>query len=307
MKLKPLFIALTFLGVTCMGSAQGAQSLLDKEGICDLLRKQLNTFERPENIPIDVLFFDINHDGIPDALLSYREEQRGGGSRGNLWALFQFKNGEWERNPLKETDDDNWSSYNSVFARGDDFYSLTMDGQKPKLVLVFSSSLNEGYGWLHDNTACEITIDSEGYLKTIPIPELTNESLVPHEGNELPPFDVLPPHLQSLVTNIPSQASIEMRKLLVPLSREVFYLPKPEDGKSPTVATAGQEGRAQASPPSRANVAAASLPSAEDETQRLEAVATIDTPPNRLWLYLAILPIILATGFYFLRRKFARN
>jgi len=67
-----------------------------------------------------------------------------------------------------------------------------------------------------------------------------------------------------------------------------------------------EQGGAQASPPSReesaGNVATASLPSAEDETQRLEAVATIDTPPNRLWLYLAILPLILAI-LYFMRKK----
>jgi len=45
--------------------------------------------------------------------------------------------------------------------------------------------------------------------------------------------------------------------------------------------------------PVTANVATASLPLTEDGTQRLEAVATIDTPPSRLWLY-ALIPLALA-------------
>jgi len=54
----------------------------------------------------------------------------------------------------------------------------------------------------------------------------------------------------------------------------------------------------------RPNVATASLPSAEDEAQRLEAVATIDTPPNRLWLYALILSVLcVGTLLWFIRRK----
>jgi len=54
----------------------------------------------------------------------------------------------------------------------------------------------------------------------------------------------------------------------------------------------------------RPNVATASLPSAEDETQRLEAVATLNTPPCRLWLY-ALIPLFLCAGagLWFIRKK----
>ena len=59
-----------------------------------------------------------------------------------------------------------------------------------------------------------------------------------------------------------------------------------------------KRGGAQETPPIieapvAANVATASLPLTEDGTQRLEAVATIDTPPSRLWLY-AFIPLALA-------------
>jgi len=85
---------------------------------------------------------------------------------------------------------------------------------------------------------------------------------------------------------------------------DFFDVPEKTDEETPSTEAkqAEQKGRVQASPPSRANVATASLPLTEDETQRLEAVATIDTPPNRLWLYLAILPFILAI-LYFMRKK----
>jgi len=185
--------------------------------------------------------------------------------------LFRFEKGEWNQSPFKETDDDNWSSYNSVFARGDDFYSLAMDGQKPKLVLIYTSHNNEGYGWVQDDSACEITIDEDGHLKAIPIPELTTQYLSPHDEGELPPFDVLPPHLQSLVTNIPSQASIEMRKLLVPLSIESFD------------------------------------PLANEAQRPGAAAAHAATPKRNPWLYLAVLPVILAAVFYALRRAFPQN
>jgi len=50
-------------------------------------------------------------------------------------------------------------------------------------------------------------------------------------------------------------------------------------------------------------VATASLPLA-DGTQRLEAVATMDTPPRRLWLYVGILSALCAgVAVWFIRRK----
>ena len=57
-------------------------------------------------------------------------------------------------------------------------------------------------------------------------------------------------------------------------------------------------------PEPKLNVATASLPS-EDETQRLEAVATMDdTPPNRPWLYAVILSALCAgTVLWFTRKR----
>ena len=294
MSYKRLFFTLLCLG---LNSVPFLTLKANTENNCDLLRKKLSVFERPENDPVDVLFFDINHDGIPDALVSERFDKSFGGNHGNLWYLYRFENGEWQYK-FKKIDED-IDGYNNVYARGDDFYSLTMDGQKPKLVLVYTSHNNEGYGWLQDDSAHEITIDEDGYLKAIPIPELTTQYLSPYEGSELPPFDVLPPHLKNIVTNIPSQASIEMGKLLVPLSIESFYPQKKnEDGKSPPVATAGKEDVAQVSPSNHEGE--------EKLGMRNEELGIEKEGANRLWLYAGVV-FLLATAFYFLRKRFSKN
>ena len=286
MNYKHLFFVLLCLGLNSITvSAINA----DTEGIYDLLRKQLNTFERSENVPIDVLFFDINYDGVPDALLSYREEQRSSGRRGNGWDLFRFKNGEWERSPFKKMDDGSFDPSNDVCARGDDFYSLTEDGQKPKLVLVYSWNEKKDNGVMHYDKAYKITIDDEGYLKTIPIPELTVEGLYPYEGDEdafsFPDFG-------------PEYAMLAKR--LVPLSIESFYPQKKnEDGKPPPVATAEQEGVAQVSPSSHEGEEKLGM-----RNEELGIGEKKET--NHLWLYAGVV-FLLVTAFYFLRKRFSKN
>jgi len=284
MKTKLLFFALTYFSAIFIGLAQDAQTPLDEKGICDLLRKELSPLQGFPNAPIDVLFFDINHDGIPDALVSYRFDTDAGGCHGNGWSLFRFENGEWNQSPFKETDDDNWKSYNSVFARGDDFYSLTEDGQKPKLFLVYSyydrNSLKEGTEVSQDGY--EITIDNEGYLKSIPIPALTT-NYFPRYDEENDAF---------------LMETTEMQDKLVPLSIESFYPQKKnEDGKSPPVATAEQEGVAQVSPSNREEKLG--IRNEELGIEKQEA-------PSRLWLYVGVI-FFLSAVFYALRRKFFRN
>ena len=62
--------------------------------------------------------------------------------------------------------------------------------------------------------------------------------------------------------------------------------------------------RLAAEEPAITNVATASLSLMDDDPQRLEAVATIDTPPSRLWLY-ALIPLFLCAGtaLWLIRKK----
>jgi len=286
MKLKPLFFILACFGASCMNLAQDTQPLSDERGIRDLLWKKLEPLDYSPDTPIDVLFFDINHDGITDALVSYRENQWGGGLHGNDWNLWRYKDGEWQEISYKKLDEYTIDPSSCVYARGDDFYSLTKDGQPQKLILAYSWAGNE-FGddfskHIEVQNACEITIDDEGYLKTIPFPELTWRVVDTYDGNG----DIV------IAEKIDPKA-LELQKQLVPLDIEWRFPPKPEDDKSPSVATAEQEGGAQASPPSREG---------EELEIRKEESGIEKEKANRLWLY-AALALLLSAVFYFVRRK----
>jgi len=91
--------------------------------------------------------------------------------------------------------------------------------------------------------------------------------------------------------------------------------PAPKDGNAENATpqearkTGPDNGEAQTPLPDReavqpdSKVATASLPLA-DEAKRLEAVATMDTPPSRLWLYVGILSTLCAgVALWLIRRK----
>jgi len=289
MSLKPLIFTLACFGASCIGLAQDTQTFPNERGIYDSLWKKLDPPDHCPDVPIDVLFFDINHDGIPDALVSYREDQCGGGCHGNDWDLWQYKDGEWQKSPYKKLDEYTYDPSNSVYARGDDFYSLTQDGQKPKLILAYTSVYKD---WEDDllvfkfrQSACEITIDDEGYLKTIPIPELTVD--VEATQNEAENVLVIPDL---------GEEYDALNKLLVPLSIETSFLHNPKDGKPPPAVTAEQEGVAQVSSSTREGEEKLGI---GDKESRIEKQET----PNRLWLYLTILPCILVILYLMWRKK----
>jgi len=239
------------------------------EELYDYLRAKAEEVGVSKNPPVDILFFDINHDGIPEALGSIREDQQGGGCHGNDWSIYQLEKGEWQWVPTRDSDE------YGIFARGDDFFSLTEEGQKPKLILLYSCSGREDEGMRYSQEACEITIDSEGYLKTIPIPALTVNCLGKYNEEE-EAYEVY-------------MGDLKMREKLVPLPI-VTLLSQRDEGKEVAVS------RLVAAFDQRRSEALARL-AAEEVVGKATA-----SPPNRLWLYVGIL-LALSTLVYLVRRK----
>jgi len=278
MKTKYLFLALICFGASYMNWAQDTQPPPDTKAPYNLLRADLSKRQASSEGPaIDVLFFDINHDGIPEALISARENIYGGGARGNDWILHQFKDGEWQMTPPYKTDDEYpIAPLNCVFARGDDFFSLIRKGENPKLALIYSWESKEDEGIKYSQDACEITMDAEGFLKTIPIPELTSEYVVVWDD----------------IDNDRWPESPKFEYELVPLQTEAFLSPgenkyrerrqREIDGDLPPVITA----------------------EVQDGSGGIPAVATLPTAGDRryLWLYVAI-ALALCGVFYFVRKK----
>ena len=70
---------------------------------------------------LGVLMFDIDHDGVPEALVTFKLwDGSGSGYNGWSWGGFQFQNGQWH---YKSDDDSIGASWNG-------FYVLTEEGQK---------------------------------------------------------------------------------------------------------------------------------------------------------------------------------
>ena len=277
MKTKYLFFALICFGAICISLAEDTRPA-DKESICDLLRVKL--CEAQEDCPIDVLFFDLNNDGIPDALVSLRMDTSPGGCHGDIWELYRFENGEWQISPHKAGDD--YDPLDYVHARGDDFFSLTEEGQKPKLFLVYSSW---GRNSLAEDTEVtqkgyEITIDNEGYLKAISVPELST--------NYFPRYDEK--------NDAFWLESTEMEEKLVPVPVVTLDPPQKDEVKEALpVATAeadvqdGEQG--ETASPSQTKGGGTRDDEAVPQSNR-----------NRLWLY-AVIALALFAVFYFVRKK----
>ena len=285
MNLRYLFFALACFGAIVIMLVQDRQHSPDAEKICDLLRADSRKYQASvsSNEPmLEVLFFDINRDGTPDALTSFRVDTSARGCHGNPWSYECFKDAKWQSGPWREDDDPN-DEYNDVFARGDDFYSLAVEGEKPKLVLIYTS-FGRTYDGERDYTdqAYEITIDDDGYLKTIPIPELSETGLLGSDGDENPP-----------VEEPPSQETLAMRKRLTSLSTE-YFLPQGRNENEKTIPAATEGATVQS---------AVVQMDAQHETQDTPATPS----PRQLWLYLALSLGVLCNVTFFLRKTFSKR
>ena len=281
---KLLSVALLCLGASCVIiltlKRTKVTQPVDTERICDLLRAELRTYKRSH--PIDVLFFDINNDGIPDALVSEREFQYRNWA--NNWHLHRFKDGEW-RLGFFGKDEGQFGDGNCVAACENDFFSLTEEGQKPKLILINSEGWkifdNPAFDYEYTQDAYEIIIDGEGYLEKIPIPELTRHCFGKYNEDE----DVV-----ELNLDLP-----EISKKLVPLSSETCY---PQENDVDKEASVGIE--VPKSEPPSPSLVKGKVPKADGAVAgQGEAVS----PTSRVWLYASIFLAALGAVCYFVWRK----
>jgi len=120
----------------------------------DLFRQALCASQAVKEFPADpyikVVLFDIDDDGVLEALVAY--EGSFYNRMGFGWFGYRYKNGKWQR---MEGD--------IVDAFLPDFYTLTEEKQKPKLIVVcVNMEVTQVY---------HITSDEEGNPKKVPMPE----------------------------------------------------------------------------------------------------------------------------------------
>ena len=292
MKLKLLTATLICFGVNCINWAQDTQPPPNVEELHDLLLADFNVLEEfPDNPFVWVLFFDIDHDGIPDALATYRgHDYTGSGGGGATWYYYRFKDGKWQTGPLREIEDGVIDPNTTGASLHGGFFSLTREGQKPTLVACFDDHYKTEGGIDFGLYAHELTIDSNGYLRNTHIPELTAKGFAPYDEHGR---DYVLPDLG------PEYDALQER--LVPLSIKMFHPQEKSEGeKKQPVATTEAGGEQDAPSPNGEE----QLGVRGDELQIEEkSDAEGQSKASHFWLYAGIALCVLCAVFYFLRKK----
>ena len=134
------------------------------------------------------VFFELNQDGVPRAFTTYPMRM---GKGGHIWDPYYYKDGRWQLGPAWIDDKND----NHVYARENDFYILTEEGEKPKFIVV----ADYGYdgidnSYIAQREAYHISIDSKGYLEKIPMPEFSfRETSFKFDGVDIIDYPELKP------------------------------------------------------------------------------------------------------------------
>jgi len=284
--MKNLLIASLCLLASHTSFAQDTQPPPDVEALRNLLLKRIVYQEYPEYPEIWVVFFDLNHDGIPEALATHKSHDYSGtGGGGYMWFSYQFKNGKWDEIPEERTANGRLADpYNNVDAPlWNGFFSLTREGQKPTLVAQYHFDGKGDEGKTFRTIAKEVTIDADGYLKVIRNPELSHEIFMTWDDLENDRW--------------PEREEKKLDYKLVPVPVIKIYPQQDEIKETPPVATA-EAGVQEGEKTSSSQGKLAKQDGAVVEQEKSENKSN----PNRLWLYAGIL-LLVCVGFYVLRRK----
>ena len=148
-----------------------------------------NPFEHPA---MYWLYLGAGRDGIQRALAKHQDYKDLGG-----WQSYDFKDGKWQEGPQRpyeyfynydflEIQDGRevrlpgfYMKHTDFFsARSDEFHILRKKGGESKLIVITGGGEDDRYGYhVAWRKAFHITIDAEGYLKTIPIPEFSFDEM----------------------------------------------------------------------------------------------------------------------------------
>ena len=147
-----------------------------KENLADLAREHSGVLKEPfrsDDPYILAFFFEI--DGVQLAFTSSAFDKYSD-LRG--WQEYRLVDGKWQSPKVKYSNADmhQVADDNCVVGFPDEFYILTEDGQKPKLVVINLVNQLDGDNKIRLRGVRHITIDAEGYLKVIPMPEMEIEA-----------------------------------------------------------------------------------------------------------------------------------
>jgi len=156
-----------------------------KENLADLAREHSGVLKEPfrsDDPYILAFFFEI--DGVQLAFTSSAFDKYSD-LRG--WQEYRLVDGKWQSPKVKYSNADMHQVVddNCVVGFSDEFYILTEDGQKPKLVVMNLFNRLDGENKTRLRGARRITLDAEGYLKIIPMPDLEVEAQETYDTSQI--------------------------------------------------------------------------------------------------------------------------
>lgn len=161
MKLMTLLVlSLLFEGITLSETLTKGSKDRFVEFYRTWSKVQEEFLKRPEVI---VLFFDIDFDGIEEAIATDREQF---GETGYSWNIFQLKNGTWSAAKIRKINETMVDPVSGIFARTEEFYSLALIKKPLGLVVIhkdYDKLIPDG---MAKPQGFSILIDQEGFVKT---------------------------------------------------------------------------------------------------------------------------------------------
>ena len=168
--MKTPFLFLIGLGMMCCVSCerQGKEAVpnLDELYTC-IWKTERGSPKMPTASCAQVLFFDLNNDGVLDALVGYCTEAQRGDGKVYRWTAYQYKDGEWQ---CGEDQGDGGIGFITFDNQFHFFHILTTQGQKPKLIWAAESLPIENYILVGTLTTQQVVINDDGYLRRHPLP-----------------------------------------------------------------------------------------------------------------------------------------
>jgi len=158
-----------------------ATATLTPEQKTDFLREYGEFATMVKHLPpvVGVLFFDINGDGVEEAIATYNEHMYRDGCD---WEVYALVKGEWEPVKINHTGRTTRNPISDIYIRPDMFFKLIEgDNKPPKLVAA------------DDKGVSRICIDEDGFLIVKQFPEdqikfrTNHEPLAPEFHTDIPP------------------------------------------------------------------------------------------------------------------------
>jgi len=119
--------------------------------------------EFPDRPEVEVLFFDLDHDGNDEAIATNYGQF---GETGYTWTVFKFTTGVWSRVKRKKINETTVDPVDGIFSRTEEFYSLALISKPMGLIVIHKDYDKRAHDGMAAPRAYSISIDKDGFVNS---------------------------------------------------------------------------------------------------------------------------------------------